>query len=156
MSTGLRGPAVLPVTQRVLILCTANCVRSQMAEGLLRQIGGVAVEVHSAGSRPSGFVSPLAIAVMREIGIDLSAHRSKSVSEFAGQRFDTVITVCDSAAEECPVFPGAPRRIHWSIWDPGMAAGSQEEQLAAFRRVRDDLASRLRTFLASPWIRQTP
>ena len=121
-----------------------------MAEGLLRHFAGQAVEGHSAGSHPHGYVSPLAIQVMREIGIDISAHRSKSVSEFTGQHFDTLITVCDSAAAECPVFPGARRRLDWSVWDPGAAAGSQEEKLAAFRRIRDDLAARLRTFLATP------
>ena len=136
------------MTHRVLILCTGNCVRSQMAEGLLRHLGGSAYEVHSAGSRPNGYVSPLAIEAMREIGIDISAHRSKSVSEFEGQRFDTVITVCDSAAEECPTFPGVPQRIHWSIWDPGNATGSHEEKLAAFCRMRDELDSRLRLFLS--------
>jgi arsenate reductase len=135
------------MTHRVLILCTGNCVRSQMAEGLLRHLGGGAYEVHSAGSKPNGYISPLAIEIMSEIGLDISTHRSKSVTEFEGQRFDTVITVCDSAAEHCPVFPGAPQRIHWSIWDPGAATGSREEELAAFRRVRDDLASRLRAFL---------
>jgi arsenate reductase (thioredoxin) len=140
---------LLQMTHRVLILCTGNCVRSQMAEGLLRHFGGSAYEVHSAGSHPNGYVSPLAIEAMREIGIDISAHRSKSASEFEGRRFDTVITVCDSAAEQCPVFPGAPERIHWSIWDPSAATGPHEEKLAAFCRVRDDLASRLRTFLAS-------
>lgn len=134
------------MSHRVLILCTANCVRSQMAEGLLRQLGGSAFEVHSAGSKPNGYVSELAINAMRAIGVDISAHRSKSVSEFEGQHFDTVITVCDSAAELCPVFPGA-RRIHWSIWDPGNASGSREEKLAAFCRVRDELSSRLRRFL---------
>ena len=133
---------------RVLILCTGNCVRSQMAEGLLRQLGGSAYEVYSAGSKPNGFVSLLAIEAMRVIGIDIAAHRSKSVDEFEGQHFDTVITVCDSAAEECPVFPGTPQRIHWSIWDPGNATGSHEERLAAFGRVRDELASRLRQFLS--------
>lgn len=132
---------------RVLILCTGNCVRSQMAEGLLRQLGGSGYEVHSAGSKPNGWVSPLAIEAMGKIGIDISGHLSKSVAEFEGQKFDTVITVCDSAAEECPVFPGS-ERIHWSIWDPGSATGSQEEKLAAFCRVRDELASRLRQFLA--------
>jgi len=137
------------MTHRVLILCTGNCVRSQMAEGLLRHLGGDAYEVHSAGSRPNGYVSPLAIEVMREIGIDISAHRSKSVSEFASQRFDTVITVCDSAAQECPVFPGAPERVHWSIWDPGASSGSHEQNLAAFRRVRDDLSSHLQQFVSS-------
>lgn len=135
--------------RRVLILCTGNCVRSQMAEGLLRQLGGGDYEVHSAGSKPNGYVSDLAIEAMREIGIDLSAQRSKSVSEFEGQHFDTVITVCDSAAQECPVFPGAPERIHWSIWDPGNASGSHEERLAAFCRVREELASRLRQFVAA-------
>lgn len=133
---------------RVLILCTGNSVRSQMAEGLLRQLGGNAYEVHSAGSKPNGYVSPLAIEAMGKIGIDISAHRSKSVSEFAGQRFDRVITVCDSAAEECPVFPGS-ERIHWSIWDPGNATGTQEEKLAAFCRVRDELASQLQQFIAA-------
>ena len=137
------------MTRRVLILCTGNCVRSQMAEGLLRNLGGVAVEVHSAGSHPNGYVSPMAIEVMREIGIDISRHRSKSVSEFAGRPFDTVITVCDSAAKECPVFPGAPERIHWSIADPSAGGGSHEDRLAAYRRVRDDLAIRLRAFLAA-------
>lgn len=136
------------MAHRVLILCTGNCVRSQMAEGLLRHLGGDAYEVHSAGSHPNGYVSPLAIEAMKEIGIDISEHRSKSVSEFAGWHFDTVITVCDSAAEECPVFPGAPQRIHWSVWDPGAATGSHEEKLVAFGRVRDDLAARLRAFLA--------
>lgn len=117
-----------------------------MAEGLLRQLGGSAFEVQSAGSKPNGYVSELAIEAMLAIGTDISAHRSKSVTEFEGQHFDTVITVCDSAAELCPVFPGA-RRIHWSIWDPGNASGSHEEKLAAFCRVRDELSSRLRQFL---------
>lgn len=100
-----------------------------MAEGLLRQLGGSAFEVHRAGSKPNGYVNELAIEAMRAIGVDISAHRSKSASEFEGQHFDTVITVCDSAAELCPVFPGA-RRIHWSIWDPGNASGAREEKLA--------------------------
>jgi arsenate reductase (thioredoxin) len=137
------------MTHRVLILCTGNSVRSQMAEGLLRHLGGEAYEVRSAGTYATT-VSLIAIEVMREIGIDISAHRSKSVAEFARQRFDTVITVCDSAAEHCPVFPGAPQRIHWSISDPGAVTGSHEEKLAAFRRIRDDLASRLRGFLSPP------
>jgi len=118
-----------------------------MAEGLLRRLGGSGYDVHSAGSKPNGWVSPMAIQAMEKIGIDISGHRSKSVAEFEGQKFDTVITVCDSAAGECPVFPGA-QRIHWSIWDPGNATGSQEEKLAAFCRVREELASRLRQFLA--------
>ena len=131
---------------RVLILCTGNCVRSQMAEGLLRRLGGSAYGMHSAGRKPNGYVSPLAVEAMSKIGIDISGQRSKSVAEFEGQKFDTVITVCDSAAEECPVFPGS-QRIHWSIWDPGNATGSNEERLAAFCRVWDELASRLCQFL---------
>jgi arsenate reductase len=134
--------------RRILILCTGNSVRSQMAEGLLRHLGGDTLEVYSAGTAPVG-VSPLAIEAMREIGIDITGHRSKSVSEFEGQCFHTVITVCDSAAEHCPVFPGAPRRIRWSITDPGGAPGSHDDKLAAFRRTRDDLAARLRSFLTS-------
>jgi arsenate reductase (thioredoxin) len=138
---------IFAMTHRVLILCTGNSVRSQMAEGLLRQLGGECFEVHSAGSQPNGYVSALAIEAMAKLGIDISEHRSKCVSEFEGQQFDTVITVCDSAAAQCPVFPGF-QRIHWSIWDPGNATGSREERLAAFCRVRDELASRLRQFLA--------
>jgi len=117
-----------------------------MAEGLLRQLGSDAYEVQSAGSKPNGYVSPMAIEAMGKIGIDISGHRSKSVAEFEGQKFDTVISVCDSAAQECPVFPGS-QRIHWSIWDPGNATGSEEERLGAFCRVREELASRVRQFL---------
>lgn len=140
---------------RVLILCTGNCVRSQMAEGLLRQLGGSAYEVHSAGNKPNGYVSPLAIEAMGKIGIDISGQRSKSVAEFDGQKFDTVITVCDSAAEECPVLPGS-QRIHWSIWDPGNATGSREERLAAFCSARDELATCLLEFIAAHSATQKP
>ncbi len=132
---------------RVLILCTANSARSQMAEGLLRHDGGPAFAVFSAGHRPS-HVRPQAIAVMREIGVDISAQRSKHVEEFAGQTFDYVITVCDQAKETCPVFPGAPRRIHWSIADPATVAAGAEERLAAFRAARDQLRAVLRQFAA--------
>jgi arsenate reductase len=132
---------------RVLILCTGNSARSQMAEGLLRHLGGERWEVHSAGTKP-GSVNSLAIAVMREIDIDISRHRSKSVAEFEGQSFATVVTVCDSAAEQCPIFPGAPRRIHWSLPDPAACDGTYEEKLAVFRRVRNDLEARIRSFLA--------
>jgi arsenate reductase len=134
--------------QRVLILCTGNSVRSQMAEGLLRHLAAGEIEVSSAGTHPIG-VSPLAVEVMREIGIDISAHRSKSIVEFEGQQFDTVITVCDSAAKECPVFPGASQRLHWSTPDPGAVSGSPEERRQAFRDVRDALERRLREFLRS-------
>jgi arsenate reductase (thioredoxin) len=131
----------------VLILCTGNSARSQMAEGLLRSLSGGSLEVHSAGTRPSR-VNPLAIEAMRELGIDISGHRSKSVGEFAGRSFDVVITVCDNARKSCPVFPGAPERIHWSYPDPATVEGTHEEKLQAFRRVRDGLKRKL-TQLAS-------
>jgi len=129
----------------VLILCTGNSARSQMAEGLLRSIAGDRFEVVSAGLRPS-VVRPEAIAVMGEIGIDISGHRSKSVDEFAGRNFDYVLTVCDSARDACPVFPGSTRRVHWSFEDPAQTAGADEVRLAAFRRIRDQIRER---FLSS-------
>ena len=113
-----------------------------MAEGLLRHDAGDAYEVFSAGTKPT-HVRPEAIAVMRELGIDISGHRSKSVDEFAGQNFDYVITVCDNAKESCPIFPAKTKRIHWSIEDPAAVQGSEEERLAAFRRARDELRTRL-------------
>ncbi len=116
-----------------------------MAEGLLRRDGGNRFEVFSAGTRPTR-VRPEAIAVMQEIGIDISGHRSKSVEEFAGQAFDYVITVCDNAQETCPVFPAGTKRIHWSIEDPAAVVGSENERRAAFRRIRDELRSRLGDF----------
>jgi len=131
---------------RVLILCTGNSARSQMAEGLLREMGGDRFEVASAGVAPS-FVRPEAIAVMREVDIDISGHKSKSVDEFINQEFDYVITVCDNANEQCPVFPGNTRRIHWSFDDPAAAKGDEEQRLAVFRRVRDEIRQRLQLFL---------
>ena len=130
---------------RVLILCTGNSARSQMAEGLLRHDAGDAYEVFSAGTKPTG-VRPEAITVMREVGIDISGHRSKSVDEFAGQDFDYVITVCDNANESCPIFPAKTKRIHWSVEDPAGVQGSEGETLTAFRRARDELRARLRAF----------
>ena len=130
---------------RVLILCTGNSARSQMAEGLLRHDAGNVYEVFSAGTKPT-HVRPEAITVMREVGIDISGHRSKAVDEFAGQDFDYVITVCDNAKQSCPVFPAKTNRIHWSIEDPAAVQGSEEERLAAFRRVRDELRARLEAF----------
>src|SRR5260370_14749302 len=127
---------------RVLVLCTGNSARSQMAEGLLRHDAGDRFEVLSAGTKPTQ-VRPEAIAVMQELGIDISDHRSKSVDAFAGQNFDHVITVCDSAKASCPVFPGTTQ-IHWSFDDPAAVEGSREHRLAAFRRIRDDLRERLR------------
>jgi arsenate reductase (thioredoxin) len=133
--------------KRVLILCTGNSARSQMAEGLLRHDGGEMFTVESAGVEAS-FVKPQAIAAMREIGVDIGDHRSKSVDEFKGQEFDYVITVCDNAKERCPIFPGSPQQIHWSIDDPVVLA-SEEGQVANFRRARDELRSRLRDFIQS-------
>lgn len=130
--------------QRVLFLCTGNSARSQMAEGLLRALAGDRFEVFSAGTEPS-FVRPQAIAVMNELGIDISNHRSKSLSEFLNDKFDYVITVCDHASQRCPVFPGRVKRIHWSIDDP-VISGSEEAQFAAFRQARDELQEQIRTF----------
>jgi arsenate reductase len=119
-----------------------------MAEGLLRHAEGNVYEVFSAGTKPSR-VRPEAIAVMREVGIDISGQRSKWVEEFAGQDFDYVITVCDNAKQSCPFFPAKTKRIHWSIEDPAAAQGSEEEVLTAFRRVRDELRPRLQAFAQS-------
>jgi len=134
---------------RVLVLCTGNSARSQMAEGIIRNLGADRFEVHSAGTRPQG-VNPLAVLVMEEIGVDITGHRSKSVDEFRGQEFDYVITVCDNAAENCPVFPGKTRRLHWGFEDPAAAEGSDEERLEAFRRVRDLMRGRFAAFVEAP------
>ena len=134
--------------KRVLILCTGNSARSQMAEGLLRHDAGDRFEVASAGVDPTS-VRPEAIESMRQIGVDISDHRSKSVDEFAGQEFDYVITVCDNANRNCPVFPGNTKRIHWSIDDPAAVAGDDDKKLTVFRRVRDELHHRLRLFAAA-------
>ena len=123
--------------KRILVLCTGNSARSQMAEGWLRAVAGEYFDVASAGSHPAGRVHPLAIQVMGEIGIDISGHSSKSMNLFLGQSFDYVITVCDNAAEECPIFPGKAVRLHRDFTDPGLAA--RDEQLDTFRRVRDEL-----------------
>jgi arsenate reductase len=126
--------------KRVLILCTGNSARSQMAEGLLREIGSDKFEVESAGVAPSS-VRPEAIEAMREIGIDISNHRSKSVDEFVRKQFDYIITVCDNAKEICPVFPGQAMRIHQSFEDPPPETiGDYESRLRIFRRVRDEIS----------------
>jgi len=130
----------------VLILCTGNSARSQMAEGLLRHDAGDRFEVSSAGTRPSP-IRPEAIQVMQEIGVDISGHRSKSVDEFATRDFDYVLTVCDNANESCPIYPGHHgKRIHHNFQDPAATAGSSEERLAAFRRIRDQIREYLRGF----------
>ena len=130
--------------QRLLILCTGNSARSQMAEGLLRHMAGDRYEVFSAGTRPAS-LNPNAVEAMREIGIDISGQRSKSVDVFVDQQFDYIITVCDNAKESCPIFPGGGQRIHQSFEDPAAHPG---EQGAAFRKVRDALNSWLKKFVA--------
>ncbi|WP_031497807.1 arsenate reductase ArsC [Bryobacter aggregatus] len=130
----------------ILILCTGNSARSQMAEGILRQEAKGRLEVHSAGTKPS-IVRPEAIAVLREIGIDISGHRSKSVDQFAGTALDLVITVCDNAEESCPVFPVATQRLHWPFEDPTAVEGSEEERMAAFRKVRDQIRRKILLYL---------
>jgi arsenate reductase len=139
----------MPPKQRVLILCTGNSARSQMAEGLLRHDAGDRFEVFSAGTKP-GHVRPEAIAAMRELGIDISSHRSKSVDEFSGQPFDYVLTVCDNAKESCPIFPDGTLAIHRNFEDPAALQGSEEERLALFRRVRDEIREYLRSFPPRP------
>ncbi len=128
--------------RRVLFICTHNSARSQMAEGLLRALGNGQFEVFSAGTEAT-FVRPLAIQVMAEIGIDISQQQSKTLDRYLDQPFDEVITVCDTAAETCPIFPGATHRHHWSFEDPSKATGSEEEQLAVYRRVRDEIRTRI-------------
>jgi arsenate reductase (thioredoxin) len=131
--------------KRVLILCTGNSARSQMAEGLLRRDAGARFDVESAGTKAS-LVRPEAIAVMHELGIDISGHRSKNVDEFKGQQFDYVITVCDNARESCPVFFSKAEKLHHDFVDPAALTGSEEERLELFRRVRDELRSFLVEF----------
>jgi arsenate reductase len=135
------------MTKRVLFLCTGNSCRSQIAEGFLRAYGGGEYDAYSAGTKPS-LVNPVAVEVMREVGIDLSGQRSKNVAEYLGQHFALVITVCDNAKEHCPIFPGPCIRQHWPFHDPGGATGTREEQLAVFRDVRDQIGERVRAFVA--------
>lgn len=131
---------------RVLFLCTGNSCRSQMAEGFLRAFGGDHYDAHSAGTRPST-LNPLAVQVMREVQIDISAQRSKDAVEYLGQHFGTIITVCDNAKQQCPVFPGNSARDHWPFIDPAEAAGTDDERLQVFRRVRDEIGSRVKDFV---------
>jgi arsenate reductase len=129
----------------VLILCTGNSCRSHLAEGILRAVAGDILDVQSAGSKPAGYVHPLAITAMKEIGIDIAAHRSKSMTEFMDKKVETVITVCGNADAACPIFPGQVNRHHWPFEDPAHATGTDEEKMAVFRRVRDEIR---RTFTA--------
>jgi len=131
---------------KVLFLCTHNAARSQMAEGLLRDLSRGTIEVYSAGTDPTR-VHPLAVQALREFGIDISGQRSKHVDEFAEEHFNFVITLCDSAREICPVLPGDPERIHWSFPAPGAVVGTEQERLRAFMQTAQELATRLRPFL---------
>ena len=133
---------------RVLFLCTHNSARSQMAEGILRHLGGERFEVHSAGTGAT-HVRPLAIRAMDEIGIDISGQESKRLERYLEESFDYVITVCDDANEACPFFPGAANRLHWSFKGPSRARGSEEEQLAVFRSVRDRIKDRVQAELVN-------
>lgn len=129
----------------VLILCTGNSCRSHLAEGILRTVAGDILTVASAGSKPAGYVHPMAIKAMQEIGIDISGHTSKHMNEFLGARIETVITVCGNADQACPIFPGQVNRHHWPFEDPAHATGTEEEKMAVFRRVRNEIR---RTFTA--------
>ena len=128
--------------RRILFICTHNSARSQMAEGLVRYLGGERFEVFSAGTEAT-HVHPLSIRAMAELGIDISGQESKTLDRFVNQPFDDVITVCDTVAEACPIFPGARRLRHWSFADPSKASGSEDEQLAVYRRVRDEIWARI-------------
>jgi len=133
---------------KVLFLCTGNSARSQMAEGYLRHVAGGKFEAMSAGIEPKG-LNPLAVEVMREIGIDISHQESKDVGSLLGQSIPYVITVCDNARERCPIFPRTYKFLHWSFDDPAAAQGTREEKLAVFRRVRDEIAQRINEELAA-------
>jgi protein-tyrosine-phosphatase len=134
---------------RILVLCTGNSCRSILAEAWFRELGGDRVAVRSAGSRPAGFVDPRTLRVLDELGIDHGWARSKSMTELLSDSFDHVITVCDDAAEACPVFPGPAVRTHWSIPDPAAASGTEDEQLAVYRATAADLRQRIAAFLAT-------
>ena len=135
--------------KRVLFLCTHNSARSQMAEGLLRSYGCDSYEPFSAGTEATA-VRPEAIKVMAEVGIDIGKQESKCLDRYLGDAFDLVVTVCDRARESCPVFPGAAENRHWDFDDPAAAKGSESERLAVFRRVRDEIAGRIRELVEAP------
>lgn len=128
-----------PTKPSVLILCTGNSCRSHMAEGILRAAAGDILTVHSAGSKPAGYVHPKSIQVLKELGIDISGHTSKSMNEFLNQKITAVVTVCGKADQVCPMYPGQVNRYHWGFEDPAHAEGTEEEVLAEFRRVRDQI-----------------
>ena len=132
----------------ILILCTGNSCRSHLAEGILRAAVGEAAEVASAGSDPAGYVHPMAVEVMKEIEIDISAHTSKHLDEFLQREVHTVITVCGNADQACPIFPGQAEKHHWPFDDPAKATGSEEEIRAVFRRVRDEIRAKFEAYAA--------
>lgn len=133
--------------KRVLILCTGNSCRSQMAESLWNRLANGDWQAVSAGSKPAGYVHPLAITAMAELGLELSKAESKHLERFVDQPFELVVTVCDNAKESCPVFSEATRTLHWPFDDPAHAAGDDEERLNEFRRVRDEIRERIVRFL---------
>jgi arsenate reductase len=143
---GAQGVSPRPLT--VLFVCTGNSARSQMSEGLLRSLGGGHFQAFSAGTHPAPRVNPLAVETMRQRGIDISSEHPKPLAAFAGPKFDLVVTVCESAERECPNYSGARMRLHWSEPDPAAATGTDEQRLAVFKRVADDLESRIRTLIA--------
>jgi len=133
--------------KKVIIICTGNSVRSQMAEGFFKKYKSN-WEIRSAGTNPQG-LNPLSVKVMLEKGIDISGSKSKSINKFLGQKFDYIITVCDNAKENCPYFPGSAKYIHWSFSDPSSVSGSEEEKLNAFRKVRDEIEKKILEFINS-------
>jgi arsenate reductase len=135
--------------KKILFLCTGNAARSQMAEGLARAFYGDVVDVVSAGSRPAGWVHPLAIRALADIGIDIRDHQSKSAEQFLGEPFDVVITVCDSAAKDCPMWPGAKRVVHWSIEDPSYGPDDPNTRYGRFLATRDELGRRIEELIPS-------
>ena len=140
------------MAQRVLILCTGNSCRSQMAQASWQRLGQDAWTAESAGSKPAGYVHPLALQAIEEIGLDASSLRSKSVDEFLGQKFDLAVTVCDHAREACPVLPGVETTLHWPFDDPATATGSEEEKMNCFRRVRDQIRERIKAYLNDDFV----
>lgn len=141
MRTGVRA------MKKVLVLCTGNSCRSQMAEGLWNHLGHDQWRAVSAGSNPAGFVHPLAVRVMAELGIDISRNKSLHVEHFSDEHFDLVVTVCDRARQTCPTLPGAQAKDHWPFDDPAFAEGTDDERLAEFRRVRDEIRARIEAYL---------
>lgn len=137
------------MTKRVLVLCTGNSCRSQMAEALWEMLGDGQWQSASAGSKPSGYVHPLAVRAMGELGIDISQQVSKSLDQFRDEPFDLIVTVCDNAKEACPVFPGAKETLHWPFDDPADATGNDDEKMVVFRRVRDEIKESIQNYLTN-------